>query len=148
MSTARRTDGLRLSDAEREEAARALGEHYAEGRLTLEEHSERVERAYAARTRGDLPTLFADLPGGSPVRPGPRYASTPDQRRAGAVARPRTWRPPLWRFGLLRAVALVLLLAFVAAHTSVILIGIFAACLLMSLRARRRWGRSGWPAPR
>jgi len=33
----------------------------ADGRLTLEEHSHRVERAYQARTLGELATLTADL---------------------------------------------------------------------------------------
>ena len=43
---------LRLSDAERDQAAAALGEHYAQGRLTQEEHAERLDRIWAARTRG------------------------------------------------------------------------------------------------
>jgi Domain of unknown function (DUF1707) len=33
-----------------------------EGRLTLDEFSERLELAYAARTRGDLDPLLRDLP--------------------------------------------------------------------------------------
>lgn len=56
--------GIRIGDAEREEAVRQLGEHYAAGRLTDEEHAERTERAYAARTQVDLDGLFGDLPGG------------------------------------------------------------------------------------
>lgn len=41
-----------------------------DGRLTLGEHAERAERAYAARTLGDLSVLTADLaaPAAQPIR--------------------------------------------------------------------------------
>jgi hypothetical protein len=55
---------IRIGTAEREAAARALGEHYAQGRLDQEEFEERTTAAYAARTSGDLAPLFEDLPGG------------------------------------------------------------------------------------
>jgi hypothetical protein len=55
-------DRLRIGDAERETAARELGEHYALGRITTEEHSERLEVIWAARTAADLAPAFADLP--------------------------------------------------------------------------------------
>lgn len=47
-----------------------LSEAAADGRLTLGEHSERTERAYAARTLGDLAELTADLalPAAQPIR--------------------------------------------------------------------------------
>lgn len=54
---------LRIGDAERERAAADLGEHYAQGRLTADEHAERLDRIWAARTRADLAPVFADLPG-------------------------------------------------------------------------------------
>lgn len=54
---------LRMSDAEREQAAAELGEHYAQGRLTAEEHAERLDQVWAARTRGELTPIFSDLPG-------------------------------------------------------------------------------------
>jgi hypothetical protein len=53
---------LRASDADREQFVEALRQHHAEGRLTLEELTERTERAYAARTLGDLDALGGDLP--------------------------------------------------------------------------------------
>ena len=53
---------LRVSDAEREEIVGRLRVAGGEGRLTLEELGERVELADAARTRGDLDALTADLP--------------------------------------------------------------------------------------
>ena len=54
--------GLRLSDAERERAVRALSSHYAEGRLTTEELEARVEKIYRSRTRGEGVWQLRDLP--------------------------------------------------------------------------------------
>jgi len=53
---------LRVSDAERDQTLRVLGEHAAVGRLTLDELEERSSRALAAKTRGELATLTGDLP--------------------------------------------------------------------------------------
>lgn len=53
---------VRIADADREEAVRALGEHHAVGRLTYDEFVERMDRAYEARTRADLDALTFDLP--------------------------------------------------------------------------------------
>ena len=41
-----RRASLRASDADREQFVEALRQHHAEGRLTLEELTERTERAY------------------------------------------------------------------------------------------------------
>ncbi len=53
---------IRLSDAEREAAAADLGEHFAQGRLTADEHAERLEQVWAAKTRGEIAPIFRDLP--------------------------------------------------------------------------------------
>jgi uncharacterized protein DUF1707 len=53
---------IRLSDAEREEAAADLGEHFAQGRLTADEHAERLEQVWSAKTRGEVAPIFRDLP--------------------------------------------------------------------------------------
>jgi hypothetical protein len=57
---------MRVSDAEREATAAELREHYASGRLTLDELNERVDQAFAARTRADLDALMRDLPSARP----------------------------------------------------------------------------------
>jgi hypothetical protein len=54
--------GLRASDAERDAVVGRLNQAVGEGRLTLDEFSQRLELAYAARTRGDLDPLLRDLP--------------------------------------------------------------------------------------
>jgi len=53
---------LRASDAERQVIADRLNAAVGEGRLTLEEFTERVGSAYAARTHGELELLVTDLP--------------------------------------------------------------------------------------
>lgn len=53
---------LRVSDAERNAVAERLATHYSDGRLDQAEFDERVGRAMAAKTRGDLDGLFDDLP--------------------------------------------------------------------------------------
>nr|WP_202420104.1 DUF1707 domain-containing protein [Actinomadura rayongensis] len=52
---------MRASDADRERVVALLGEALADGRLTLDEHSDRTTRAYAARTLGELTGLTGDL---------------------------------------------------------------------------------------
>jgi hypothetical protein len=54
--------GVRASDAERDAVVARLNRAVGEGRLTMDEFSERLELAYAARTRGDLDPLLRDLP--------------------------------------------------------------------------------------
>jgi len=54
---------VRASDADRERTSSLLREHHAEGRLTAEEFSERIDRALTAKTIGELDALLADLPG-------------------------------------------------------------------------------------
>lgn len=69
--------GFRASDADRDRIADILREAVAEGRLTPEEHAERVELVYRAKTVGELEPLVSDLPGvGSPSSPG-RAAGSP-----------------------------------------------------------------------
>ena len=53
---------LRAADADRAAVATVLGEHMAAGRLTVDEYDERLSRAYAARTYGELAELTVDLP--------------------------------------------------------------------------------------
>lgn len=55
-------DQIRASDADREQAAASLRDHFAEGRLTRVELDERLTTALCARTAGDLRRLMADLP--------------------------------------------------------------------------------------
>lgn len=60
---------LRASDADRERVAEALRDAYAEGRLDAEEHAQRLDAAYAAKTVGELVPLTRDLPAHDQVHP-------------------------------------------------------------------------------
>lgn len=60
---------LRASTADRDRAVELLATAYTEGRLTKDEHDERVERAMTAATFADLDAVVADLPGGKPGYP-------------------------------------------------------------------------------
>ena len=53
---------LRASDADRDSAAAVINNALAEGRLTAEEHSERLDTIYAAKTHADLVPVLEDLP--------------------------------------------------------------------------------------
>ena len=73
---------LRAADADRAAVADVLGQHMSAGRLTLEEFDERLTRAYAAKTFGELDELTADLPSlhapsRETHRPAPAAVSTP-----------------------------------------------------------------------
>jgi len=54
--------GERVSDADRDRTVTMLREHVVDGRLALDEFSERMGRALQSTTRGDLDAVMADLP--------------------------------------------------------------------------------------
>ncbi len=85
----------RASDADRERAIDVLKAAFAEGRLTREEHGERVLSVYRSRTYAELAELSADLPAGPlgtlPPRPlgaaaGNLPVAAPRQTNSLAVA--------------------------------------------------------------
>jgi hypothetical protein len=51
-----------VGDSDRERAVAELREHFASGRLTLDEFTSRTERALAARSRSDLRAALSGLP--------------------------------------------------------------------------------------
>jgi hypothetical protein len=61
MSTRQAPRDLRASDADRDRVLALLAEAVSDGRLTADEHAERVQRACTARTLGELADLTADL---------------------------------------------------------------------------------------
>lgn len=61
---------MRVGHAERDATAAELREHYASGRLTLEELNERLDKTFAAKTKGDLNALMTDLPSAKGTGPG------------------------------------------------------------------------------
>ncbi|HJY00955.1 MAG TPA: DUF1707 domain-containing protein [Streptosporangiaceae bacterium] len=61
MSTRPAPRDLRASDADRDRVLALLAEAVSDGRLTPDEHAERVQRACTARTLGELADLTTDL---------------------------------------------------------------------------------------
>lgn len=70
---------IRVGDADRDATATQLREHYAAGRLTLDELNERLEQTFAARTGADLKAVMRDLPSldGASARAGGPAADSP-----------------------------------------------------------------------
>jgi hypothetical protein len=70
---------LRASDADRDRVADILREAMAEGRLDAEEHGERIDAVYRAKTQAELEPLVRDLPapGGDPRAPAPSAVYDP-----------------------------------------------------------------------
>jgi hypothetical protein len=70
MSPRQAPRDLRASDADRDRTLALLADAVSDGRLTADEHAERVQRACTARTLGQLAELTADLavPSAQPVR--------------------------------------------------------------------------------
>jgi len=90
MNPGMMNSGMRAAAADRERAVDVLKAGFAEGRLTQEEYNLRMDRAYNAKTYGELAALTADLPAGAmpTVWPMPVYqppASTNSLARASLV---------------------------------------------------------------
>ena len=131
--------GYRAGDADRNRIAELLKEAHAAGYLTLDEVDERLGNALAARTRGELDRLVADLP------PEWRASQERGQRPVGPSARQRRTLPAeaVWLLPLVIVVTGVILLAILTR-------GFFFPWPLLWIFffAFGRRGRAGWRPPR
>jgi hypothetical protein len=131
--------GYRVGDADRNRIADLLKEAHAAGYLTLEETDERLGSALAARTRGELDRLVADLP--------PEWRASQDPARAPATrpARQRAMVSPeaVWLVPLLVVVAGLLTLTVLTRG-----VYFFPWPLLWIFLVLGRRGRAGWRPPR
>jgi hypothetical protein len=158
---------LRIGDAEREAAAASLREHYAEGRLSLEEFNQRLDAVFRAVTQSGLDRITRDLPHvAAPAvalpDTGQRFAGG---RRPGGGRRRGGWHGGGWRGGrrhaalargmMLVSLALVLLLVSLwhaswwglGSRFPLIMIAVIVFRILMRLlfgRRRMGGGRGGW----
>jgi hypothetical protein len=84
---------MRASDNDRQHVADVPRAGLEDGRLTMEEYTERMGRAYQAVTYADLAPLSADLPAVAPPAPEPRAAPRDSTVRcSGARAGARSGR--------------------------------------------------------
>jgi hypothetical protein len=130
--------GYRVGDGDRDRTADLLKEAHAAGYLTLEETDERLGTALAARTRGELDRLVADLP------PEWRASQTGGQRPAAPPPRPTLPAEVVWLVPLVMVITGVILLAVLTRG-----LWFFPWPLLwIFFFAFGRRGRSGWRPPR
>jgi hypothetical protein len=131
---------MKASDSDRDAVVSDLGEHFQAGRLTAGEFDERMGRALAARTWGELRDLLADLPA---TQPGPR-ASVTRSPSARTSARPgrssgRFAPPPI---AVLAGLAIAVAVLVNVAHVGWGFIWLLLPVLLV---ARRLIGCAGAP---
>jgi hypothetical protein len=89
---------LRASDADRDQAAKVLSDALAEGRLTADEHAQRLDSVYAAKTQAELVPVIDDLPARATAAASPAMAQ-PESRGGrfvaifGGISRKGQWHP-------------------------------------------------------
>jgi hypothetical protein len=136
----------RIDAAEREAAAGQLREHYATGRLTMDEFRARLDAAYSAETPGELSRVTADLP-----MAGPDAVTGAAARDTGRRHHPARLAALLVVVGLVTAIALalsslphgtLLVLAFLLVVLPVMLLTALAGALVWI--GRRAWRSGAW----
>jgi hypothetical protein len=148
----------RVGDAEREAVTGQLREHYAAGRLSMDEFRARLDAVYAAATMGELRRVTADLPAAGSLRvagPAPATRREPARRYRAATPRRRPHRgraaAALVLAGLITASALalgllphgaLLVLAFVLVLAPVMLLAALAGAAIWI--GRRAWRSGIW----
>ena len=120
-------------ERDRDRAVALLREHFAEGRLTLEQLGRRVERVLLARSRWQIGLAFVGLPLLTDSAPSMARGVA---RRAMLVVLSAAWL--VFSFTLLAVLGLVLLIHGASAAT---LLGFLAVWLVPTWLLRRAWRR-------
>lgn len=143
--------GVRVGDAEREAVATSLREHYARGRLTLDEFQHRLDAVFTAKTDIDLARVTADLPHADPyAAPWPPSQPTPAYPTGSFQGQGRDYRQRsrmfsyVWACLALCALAFLLAVSFTwpfgAPRVLIILFAVLAFCrrIFRRVGGRRR----------
>ena len=159
-----RYGGAAVTDADREAAAAQLREHYAAGRLSLDEFQDRLDAVYRAQTAKDLgmvtdslPHLGVVIPPGAPWDNDNHVGGYPLDLAEVRAAMARAGRRIMLVFGVVTAGSLLVLTLLITAflvHGG--LLGLVVGALLAILAAgvaavgalvwlaRRLWRRHAW----
>jgi hypothetical protein len=149
--------GRPINDAEREAVAGQLREHYATGRLTMDEFRARLDAIYSAAAAGELSRVIADLPvtgpgaaaGPAPGSTGPAQPYRPDGSRRRR--HPARLAALLVVAGVVTAISLalstlphgtLLVLAFLLVVLPMMLLTALAGALVWI--GRRAWRSGAW----
>ena len=109
----------RVGDMERDAAAQELGDHFAAGRLTIEELHDRLSLVLSAQTKGQLTRVMADLPATRQARSG--VAQAPEASvMATSASQEQDARDTAGRVG---AVALLLIAVLIWLFTALLFAG-------------------------
>ena len=135
----------RVADADRDRASDSLRSHYARGRLTFEELSDRAEIAVRAETNGDLRAALRGLP--SPWHPSEVAPRASAAGHAAARVLLFVVLAALWSIVsfVLLVVFLVVLATDASATTELAVPTLWAALTYLMVRAWRRSGRRPLP---
>jgi hypothetical protein len=157
-----RYGGAAVTDADRDAAGAQLREHYAAGRLSLDEFQDGLDAVYQAQTAAELGTVTDSLPHeGVVIPPGGRWDSSPGGHPLNVAemraTMARAGRRILRVFGVVTAGSLLVLTLLVTAF--VVrggLLGVVVGALLMIFAvgvaavgalvwlAQRLWRRHAW----
>ena len=153
-----RHGGAAVTDADRDAVAVQLREHYAVGRLSLDEFQDRLDAVYRAPTARELSRVTDGLPHqGVVIPPGAPRGGYPLNAAQMRAAMARAGRRILLAFGIVTAgslLVLTLLITALVVHGG--LLGVVVGALLTILAAgvaavgalvwlaRRVWRRHAW----
>lgn len=139
------SSGIRISDAERESALSALGEHMSAGRLDIDEYGERSAKVTAAKTRADVLGLFDDLPA-----PHPTFSNPAGQPAAPTPAPPPPAKGRASQAAAMRGLAAIMPLAWIGAIALMVVLHlpwlVLFIPIALTCMGSAMWGK-GWNKP-
>lgn len=133
---------IRIGNAERDAAIKALDEHMTAGRLDAEEYGERVAQASVARTREAIDALFVDLPAPHPF---PQPAPSQQWNAPRSMAE-RTYRRFAGESMIVRIAVIVLAATVIIAAMPFLIAAAILFFVVLPMLGLGGWRHGPWPA--